>query len=87
MSNKPVAVPIIPDTNVLCCWLVRSIINDEALAVVGYDHSPAFNTALVKKLDKAFGWENWWFDGITRAEFETYKEFGFRILELEPYEL
>lgn len=72
MSDKPVLSPIIR-----AFWLVRSVVNDEAFAVTGYDLSPALNLDLVKRLDEAFGWENWWFDKITKAEFETYKEFGF----------
>jgi len=42
---------------------------------------------IINRLDMSIGHSDWWIDDISKAQFETYKEFGFRVLDLEPYDL
>lgn len=42
---------------------------------------------IINRIDMAIGHCDWWLSLISESEYETYEEFGFKILELEPYEL
>jgi len=47
--------------------------------VVTHEHArDIITSSICKKLDEAFGCKDWSPEVITKAEFETYKEFGFK---------
>ncbi len=59
-------------------WIVRSTAHGEALGIFmlkGYD--PVQSHSIIKMLNNQIGHRKWAPIIITKAEFETYKEFGF----------
>lgn len=42
---------------------------------------------IASRIDDALGRQDWWMTKISKAEYDTYKEFGFKVIDLVPYEL
>jgi len=40
---------------------------------------------IASRIDDALGRQDWWMQEITKAEYDTYKEFGFKVIDLVPY--
>ena len=64
-------------------FAVRSMCSNEILGIImaGKSHSGVgigVTQALIVNLTEEIGNDDWWFDNIPKAEFETYQAFGFK---------
>ncbi len=80
MRLLPIARPDGPRRNY---WLVRPwkglpIIGGEPFGIVWtVSNHPGLSKTIVEAISKLVDSNDWWFEEITKAQFETYQEFEF----------
>lgn len=58
--------------------MIRHFNSTEAFGIFKTELSRPATNKIIGGLDKAIGHYRWWLDTISKTEFETYKEFGFK---------
>ena len=59
-------------------WIIRHNKDAEPIGVFSDKLHTVIKKNVIYSLDKAIGHYRWWLDTISKAEYETYKEFGFK---------
>ncbi len=63
--------------------LVRNERNDREVLGMITKPRPVTNSTMIVIINAAVGTTKWSFDYISQAEFETYREFGFKEIDIE----
>ena len=61
-------------------WLLRNTDDDEVIGIITFDYKTIDYDTALDEIDKLLGmtWRLWDWNTISKAEYETYREFGFK---------